>query len=259
MPSTTKAIVLTACLATSACAGSITPKTAPSAPAREALVVLPGFGYGDDAERSLRAAAPALAADGIDLYVPAYLERGGLDDSRATLRRFITTQRLHRYERVHVFAFLAGGWTFNTLAEDATVLPNLATVVYDRSPYQERAPRIAAEKLPLFAWLRYGGVIFEMARTPYAPLPARDVRVGVIVETKPTPFLTRFNKTARSYGPYSFDCQKLGQPHADCMYAGLNHTEMYTRFSELWPDVRAFIRTGRFTDTATRTGPEDTR
>jgi hypothetical protein len=87
-----------------------------------------------------------MAGEGMDLYVPTYISRGGLAESRARLQRFIRDNRLERYDRVHVFAFLAGAWTFNPLVE-ARELPNLATVIYDRSPLQERAPRIADEKL----------------------------------------------------------------------------------------------------------------
>ena len=250
---------IAACVTAGACAGTIAPRTAPQPPPREALLVLPGFGYGNKAEHALRTLAPAMAGEGIDLYVPTYLERSGLEDSRDTLKRFIGEQRLGRYERVHVFAFLAGGWTFNLLAEDQDLLPNLASVVYDRSPYQERAPRIAAERLAPFAWLRYGRVLFELARTPYRPLPERAANVGIIVETEPTSLVKRFDKTARSYGPYSFDCAALAQPHVDCMYAALNHGEMYTHFGQLWPEVRAFLRDGRFSPTAVRTPPEGIR
>jgi hypothetical protein len=35
-----------------------------------------------------------------------------------------------------------------------SVIPNLATVVYDRSPNQERAPRVARERLRPLSWVR---------------------------------------------------------------------------------------------------------
>lgn len=252
--------LIVACLAGAGCAGTITPpKTSPGAVAREALVILPGFGYSAGGERAIRALAPAMRDAGLDLYVPRYIRRAGLDSSREQLRRFIREQRLDRYERVHVFAFLAGGWTLNALAQDATVLPNLATVVYDRSPYQERAPRIAAEKLRLLSWLRYGPVLFDMAKAPYQPLPRTDIKVGLIVETVPTGFVKRFADRARSYGPFAFECRDFAQPYDDCMFAAVNHNELYTRFGEIWPELRAFIRDGRFSATAGRTAPRDVR
>ena len=249
-------ILLMACLAGTGCAGAITPPaTSPRPAAREALLILPGFGYSRDGERAIRALAPAMRDAGLDLYLPNYIRRSGLESSREQLGRFIRQQRVDRYERVHVFAFLAGGWTFNALSDDRTILPNLATVVYDRSPYQERAPRIAVEKLPLLSWFRFGPVLFDMARTPYPPLPRGGIKVGLVVETQPTGFLKRFRDTARSYGPFAFGCGDLAQPYDDCMFVAVNHTDLYSRFAEVWPDVRAFIREGRFTATAERTPP----
>jgi hypothetical protein len=199
-----------------------------------------------------------MAADGIDLYLPTYVARAGLESSRARLRRFIRDHRLERYERVHVFAFIAGAWTFNPLAE-ADVLPNLSTVVYDRSPYQERAPAIAVERLRFLTWLRYGSVVADVAKTTYVPLTDSAVRVGLVVETTPTSFIRRYAPAARARGPYEFDCDRFDQRHDDCVYVAMSHDQLYARFAEIWPEVRAFIRTGRFTRAANRTPPLATR
>ena len=247
--------VLVACTSISACAGAIVkPSTSLAPPATDAVLVLPGFGYGGDGEATLRSLAPAMARDGMDLFVPAYLSRGGLADGRAKLQRFIRDQRLERYQRLHVFAFIAGGWTFNPLVEMDRP-PNLATVVYDRSPYQERAPRIADEELHFLTWVRYGRPVFDVARTPYAPLSTPGVKVGLVVETAPTKFVKKHEKTARSYGPFRFECEAFLQRHDDCIYVPLNHDELYVRFADVWPELLAFIRSGRFTAAATRTPP----
>jgi len=245
-----------ACCASSlACAHAIVrPTVTPSKPAAEALLVLPGFGYGGAGEHAFRSLAPSIAAEGMDLYLPTFVSRGGLEESRERLRRFVRDNRLDRYERVHVFAFLAGGWTVNPLVE-ADTLPNLATVVYDRSPYQERAPRIALEKLRFLTWLKYGSVVFDVARTPYPPTKAPGVRVGLIVETMPTSFIRRFAGSARRQGPYHFECDAFRQRYDDCSYVAMNHNELYARFAEVWPEVRSFIRTGGFTAAANRTPP----
>jgi hypothetical protein len=252
--------ILIACLAVTGCGAAIVPpRTAPEPPARDALVILPGFGYSGGGERALRALAPSMRDAGLDVFVPRFIRRSGLDGSREELRRFIREQRLDRYERVHVFAFLAGAWTFNEIVRDASVLPNLATVVYDRSPYQERAPRIAAEKLRVLSWLRYGPVLFDMAQAPYPPLPRANVKVGLIVETVPTGFVKRFRDTARSYGPFAFECPALAQPYDDCMFVAVNHNDLYPRFGEIWSELRAFIRDGHFTAGADRMPPRDNR
>ena len=182
------------------------------------------------------------------------LLRGGLDESRSKLQRFIRDQRLDRYDRLHVFAFIAGAWTLNPMVETQG-LSNLTTVVYDRSPLQERAPRIAAEHLHFLTWVKYGSPVFDLARTPYPPLTAPNVKVGVMVETRPTSFIKRHEKTARGYGPFRFECDAFMQRYDDCVYLPINHDELYVRFAEVWPELLAFVRTGRFTGAANRTPP----
>jgi hypothetical protein len=246
-------ICIVAGLATAGCAGQIRPALTPS-PRSEALLILPGFGYGRGAEQTLRALAPDVAAEGLDLYVPSYISRRGLDASRDHLRDFIREQRLERYDRLHVFAFIAGGWSFNPLTE-STGLPNLATVVYDRSPLQERAVRIATDHLHVLTWIRYGTPVFDLARTPYPPLAGSGVRVALLVETRPTTFVSKRAAAARRYGPFNFDCDSFAQPHDDCAFVAMNHDQMYRRFADVLPEVLTFIRTGRFSAAAIRQPP----
>lgn len=242
-------------LSLSACAGPLVrPSLAPLAPRREALLVLPGFGYGRAEGKAFRSLAPVAAAEGIDLYVAPFVMRSGLASSRDKLARFIRDNRLERYERVHVFAFIAGAWAFNPLVDRGT-LPNLATVVYDRSPFQERAPRIAVSRLPLLAWARYGSTIFDVARTSYAPFSAPGVKVAIVVESAATPFIRRYAAEARKYGPLAFGCDSFQQRFDDCLYVPMNHDALYERFAEIWPELLTFARTGRFSAAADRIPP----
>lgn len=237
------------------CAGpTVRPILSPMEPRRDAVLILPGFGYGPRDDASFRAVAASAAARGIDVYVARYLTRGGLESSRARLLRFIRDEHLDRYERLHVFAFIAGAWTLNP-AIGRTALPNLATVVYDRSPFQERAPTLAAREMRVPAWLRYGSTLFDVARTPYPPLTQPGVRVGVLVETKPTGFIRHRAGQAEALGPFDFGCDALAQRYDDCAYVALNHDELYQRFASVWPEVETFIRTGRFGAAASRTPP----
>lgn len=247
--------ILAAFACITACASAvIRPSLSPSKPGADALLVLPGFGYSRAGEKALRSLAASMAGEGVELYVPTYISRSGLIESRAKLQRFIRDHRLDRYDRLHVFAFIAGAWTLNPLVETRG-LPNLATVVYDRSPFQERAPRIADEKLHFLTWVRYGSPVFDIAKTPYAPLTAPDVKVALVVETTPTSFIKRYEQTARGYGPFRFECDAFMQRYDDCLYLQMNHDELYVRFAEVWPELLAFIRTGRFTSTANRALP----
>jgi len=252
---TLRVLVFCAAAVSTACAATMRrPSSAPPKPGTEALLVLPGFGYGRAGERAIRSLAPTLSAEGVDLYVPSYLTRGGLAPGREKLDRFVRDNRLDRYQRLHVFAFLAGAWTMNPLFE-RQLPPNLASVIYDRSPLQERAPAIAVDKLRLFAWLRYGATIFDVANIPYPPLRAPTVKVALLVESRPTSFIRDHEKAARANGPFAFACSDLRQRFDDCGYVPLNHDELYVHFPELWPELRAFIRTSQFTGAMNRTPP----
>jgi hypothetical protein len=247
--------ILATCASIAACAGALVrPSVAPAKPGTDALLVLPGFGYSRTGEKALRALADTMAAEGFDLFVPTYISRSGLTASRVNLQRFIRDHRLDQYDRLHVFAFIAGAWTFNPVVERQG-LPNLATVVYDRSPYQERAPRIADDTLHFLTWLRYGSPVFDVARTPYPPLSRPDVKVAIVVETMPTAFVKGHEATVRSYGPIDFECDAFMQRHDDCLYLPMSHDEIYVQFAAVWPELLAFIRDGRFSRTANRTPP----
>jgi hypothetical protein len=192
----------------------------------------------------------------VDLYVAPVVTRTGLGTSRAKLERFIRENRLDQYERLHVFAFLAGAWTLNPLVERHN-LSNLVSVTYDRSPFQERAPSIAAAKLPVLAWMRYGSTVFDVAREPYPALTAPNVKVALMVESTPTPFITRYADAAQQYGPFAFACDSFHQRYDDCLYLSMNHNELYARFAEVWPELLTFIRRGHFSAAADRTAPAD--
>jgi hypothetical protein len=250
-------IIIAASLSLAACAGpAVRPSLSPSKPKAEALLILPGFGYGRNADKAFRSLVASTADKGMDLYVAPFITRSGLASSRAKLERFVRENRLDRYERLHVFAFIAGAWTLNPLVERHE-LPNLVTVIYDRSPFQERAPKVAADELRFLTWVRYGSTVSDVARTPYPPLATPAVKVAIMVESTPTPFIKRYDNAARHYGPYEFECDSFLQRYDDCLYLAMNHDQLYVRFTEVWPELVTFIRTGRFSDAANRTLPVD--
>jgi len=84
-----RVILLAASTCAGACAAPISrPSVAPSNPPRDALLILPGFGYSQSGEHVLRSLAPVMAREGVDLFVPTYVARGGLDESRTRLMGF---------------------------------------------------------------------------------------------------------------------------------------------------------------------------
>jgi hypothetical protein len=247
--------ILATCTSIPGCASALVmPSLARAKPGTDALLVLPGFGYNEAGEKALRMLGDSVAAEGIDLFVPTYISRAGLAQSRVNLEHFIHDHRLDQYDRLHVFAFIAGAWTVNPIVEGQR-LPNLATIVYDRSPYQERAPRVADEELHFLTWLRYGSPVFDVARTPYPPISQPDVKVAIVVETMPTAFVKGHEATVRSYGAFHFECDAFMQRRDDCMYLSMSHDEMYVRFAAVWPELLSFIREGHFSRTANRVPP----
>ena len=235
-PVVIRVATLVACGAVTGCADTLVrPAPGPVPRPSEALLILPGFGYGSEGERVLTSLAASMTAEGLSVYVPIYISRHGLEHGRERLRAFMREERFDPRR-----------------LEDQ---PNLATVIYDRSPLQERAPQIAVDDLPLLAWLRYGSSVFQVARTEYPPLTAPHVRVGLMVETRPTSFVRGHASTARRYGAPDFDCHSMRQRYDDCLYLPMSHDEVYLRFADIWPEIRRFTRTGRFSDEALRTPP----
>ena len=79
--------------------------------------------------------------------------------------------------------------------------------------------------------------------------------MGLVVETAPTSFIKRYASTARGYGAYGSNAARSGSVTTTaCMSRSI--TTSSTRGSrEVWPEVRSFIRTGRFSAAANRTPP----
>ncbi len=51
-----------------------------------------------------------------------------------------------------------------------------------------------------------------------------------MVESTPTSFIRRYERPAREYGPFAFECDAFRQRYDDCLYLPMNHDELYVRF-----------------------------
>jgi len=200
--------------------------------------------------------AANVQGKGYRVFTADYLRKESLSASRESIKNFIYEHRLHECERLHVLAFIAGAWSLNPLLQELK-LANLKTVVYDRSPLQERAPRVVTEEIPVIVRQMFGAVIFEMARTPYSPFEPGSVRTGLIVETKATSLIRFFKEEALALGPVQFDFASFRQKHDDAVYWPFDHAQMYDRFDELEPLLLTFIEKGRFPEDSNRSVPGD--
>ncbi|MBL8018042.1 MAG: hypothetical protein JNM27_00120 [Leptospirales bacterium] len=202
----------------------------------------------------MRATSADFKSHGIDLFVADYVAREGIQASQAQLAAFMDAHSLRDYKELYVFAFIAGAWTLNPYLETHQI-PNLKGVMYDRSPYQERAPRLAAENLAILTRILYGLPVFDLAKTPYPSLTLDGILIGLIVESRPTSFVRFFDEKANAMGPFDFAPESFKQKSMDCIYVPLTHDEMYTRFGELVPEIQHFIQKKKFSSGADRNAP----
>jgi hypothetical protein len=215
---------------------------------KKAVLVLPGL---RNTARGVRAAREWYPAQGYDVFVPDYVSPEGFVGSVANLAAFVEEQRLAEYEEVYAFVFLMGGWTLNMYLEQHD-LPNLTTIVYDRSPLQEQAPRIVLDTIPTVIHLLYGEATDQLRDTPYRPLPKGDRRIGIIVENRASPFVRRHCDELEPMDYEDWLPAAFGQEHDDLIYVYLHHDELYYSYDEIGDDLLSFFETGRFTEDAAR-------
>ena len=162
-----------------ACAGAvIRPVVTPPRPESEALLVLPGFGYSRGGERALKALADEVGREGMALFVPTYLSRGGLDESRVNLTRFIAAQ----FEGY----FADGGW-LKTAAHANLMAQRLAAGIAKSSSASLPWRGEANEVFPIIskataARLRAAGAVFHT----WEELPSGDEMVRLVTSFETT-------------------------------------------------------------------------
>lgn len=218
---------------------------------REAIVILVGLGSKVHNERKI---AQHFKNKGYDIYQPSYIYRKGIDKGVHKLTRFSAKHDLKSYKKVHFFCYIIGSWTFNRWY-DKSGLANIETIIYDRSPLQERAPYSLKKDSRFIANLVIGKVNDELVTTPYPSLINFKGKIGILIETVPTKLIRRHRKTAASLGPINWAVEALRQSHTDYCYIPVNHDEMYTDIEKTSPEILNFIKTGSFGEKANRIAP----
>lgn len=216
---------------------------------KEAILILPGFGsklHGSKHQKKY------FRDKGYDLFIPKYISRKSIEASVKNVDEFIAKHHLGEYRKVHIFSYIVGSWTVNSWIKDHPK-NNIATIVYDRSPLQERAPYALITDSPKIAKLLAGQIMFEFSRTPYAGIPKGKIRTAILVESKATKLIRRHKKTTLSMGEVRWDMAQFGQEHDDFLYTWLDHDDMYERFDVVGPEIFNFIKNGRFSEQARRT------
>ena len=209
---------------------------------REAIVILTGFG---SLYHSAKNQVKNFKAKGFDLFIPDYIDRQSLDDCSSNLEKFVEKNKLKSYKKVHVFAYIIGGWTLNTYLKTHD-WKNLASVVYDRSSLQETLPGILSRDNPFFSRVLFGPLIKELAETPYFATEIPSAKIGLLIECKATKVLWKKKKSFDQLPPISFDVTSFNQPNVDFFYTYQSHDDLYTALEYPAPAIIEFFRTGKF-------------
>jgi len=226
-------------------------KSVQSKSEREAIVILAGLGSLKFNERKI---AKHFRNQGYDIYQPAYIYRKNIRKGVDKLEQFSAQHNLKAYKKVHFFCYIIGAWTFNTWYSPDK-LNNVASIIYDRSPLQERAPFALVKDKKFLIEFLVGKVITELAFAHYVPLKNFQGKVGILIETNPSKLILKHKVSAASLGPLDWSVEALNQNCSDFCYAPVNHDEMYTNIEKVSPQVWSFIKTGAFGENANRVIP----
>jgi hypothetical protein len=219
---------------------------------KEALLIIPGFGSRAEGVDDI---AKYFSGKGYDLFIPSYISRDSLNACVDNLDQFITRYKLKEYKKLHVFSYIIGSWTVNRWLQ-RNPKNNIASIIYDRSPLQERAPYALDKDLHLIVrWLE-GDIVREFSTIPYEPIINDSaIDIGIIIESRATRLIRNHKKSAMQLGPLDWTVEGRKQQCDDYLFTVNNHDEMYHDFDLIGSQIFHFIRNGKFTEAAARTKP----
>jgi hypothetical protein len=215
---------------------------------REAIIILPGFG---DSKKGRKNQKQFFENKGYDLFIPVYINETSLEKCVEDYFQFYMKDSLFKYKKIHVFSYIIGSWTINNYINKYGI-KNVATIVYDRSPIQERAPFIVHRYLTTIGKIKFGPVLKDLAETPYPVIETDSIQIGILIESKATMIMRLYRKKTLKMGTLNWHVDSLYQSYDDYFYTWLNHDQMYERFDVVGEEVLNFIKTGSFTKTARR-------
>jgi len=211
-------------------------------PYKEALLILPGFG---SKYHSLHRLKNTFKKAPYDVFVPRYIARASLEETLENLELYWQRHGLDAYQKVHVFGYIVGSWTINAwIAQHGKA--NIATIVYDRSTLQERAPLVLVQDMKFVNFVLFGDVMQDLLQTPYTPLLDSTIRKGMLLETYATNTVRKHQQTAASMGPYCWELSCFGQDVDDYRYVPMHHDQMYTHPEVFAAALLYFIENGNF-------------
>ena len=215
---------------------------------KRAILVLNGLGT---SKKGMKHQKRFFEQQDFDVYIPDYICKKSYDLTKANAISFFENHSLKEYKELYVFSYIIGAWTINEYINEVGEM-NIKRIVYDRSPIQERAPRVVDDKIPLIGRLVAGKLLREFKNMPYPAIKKKNIEIGLIVESKATSLMRKFEEYTLSLGSFNWKNLNLNQVHDDLMYTRLNHDEMYVSFHEIGAEILCFIESGNFSNSARR-------
>lgn len=221
-----------------------------AAAAEDLVVILPGLG--DSKEGRAQMAQWGESAPGYTVVVPDYIARESVQASVDEVAAFFEQTDTSAYEEVHVFAYILGTWSLNLYLQDHEI-PGLKSIVYDRSPIQERAPAVVHRRIRCITRLMFGPILGDLAGIEYPQYQAPEgVNTGLVIENRATSLMRTFQGSVEDLGPVTWDLAQFQHDPDDAFYTWVNHDEMYLSFETIGPELLHFFEHGRFSEGAQR-------
>lgn len=216
---------------------------------REAILILPGMA---DSKKNREIQKELFQHRGYDLFIPEYRDDKTLDQCVANLEEFYNSNSLDNYDRIHVMAYIIGSWTVNQYINKFGNR-NIYSIIYDRSPIQERAPCIVSNNLLFILWLKgIRFIIKDLAETSYPPIENNDINIGIIIESKATKLMRIYKNKTLEMGEIHWEVEALNQDYDDYFYTPLDHDQMYSRFDLIEDEIFHFIKNSSFSTNVKR-------
>ena len=155
-------------------------------------------------------------------------------------------------DKMNISTYIVGGYVLNEHIQTHGS-GRITTIIYDRSPIQERAPKTVIKRMKIISQMIYGRVLYDFSKLELYSLGNKyDIEVGIIIESKATRLMRYFRKTSDSYGAYTYVPEEIDANQDDFMYTYLDHNMMYERFDVIGEDILHFLEFGRFTNKTRR-------
>lgn len=216
---------------------------------KTALIIMNGFG---GTKSACKAQLAFWKEQGMDVFIPDVLLRPSLTSSSAAMEVFMAEYNLAEYAEVRSICYIAGAFLLHAYLE-SHALPNLKSVIYDRSPIQERAPQAVIEAIPVLGtWLK-GNVLRDLSEAVWPPpLDSATIVKGLSIENRATGLMRWLQDEAEALGPFEFDWKAIDGQASDAFHVALDHNMMYTRWDILGGPFLHFFAHGVFPEGLSR-------